>query len=69
MAMIMMADNKIISGIRRRTSVISMFDGWKSISDHGHSYVVDPVGKAENYLGQNHLTTKSLWHCEYTWKS
>ena len=43
--------------------------GRKSIGDHKHGYVVDPVGKAENYLGQNHLTTKSLCHCEYTWKS
>ena len=43
--------------------------GRKSISDHGHGYVVDPVGKAENYLGQKHLTTESLYHFEYTWKS
>ena len=27
---------------------------------------MDPVGKAENYLGQNHLI---LCHCEYTWKT
>ena len=32
----------------------------------GDSYIVDPVGKAENYPGQNHLI---LCYCEYTWKS
>ena len=39
---------------------------WETIDNHRHSYVVDLVGKAENYLGQNHLI---LCHCEYTWKS
>ena len=39
---------------------------WESIDDHGHGYVVDTVGEAEKYLGQNRLI---LCHREYTWKS
>ena len=43
---------------------IFYFDvSWKSADVHGHGYDVVPVGKAENDLGQNNLTTESvpLW--------
>ena len=46
------------------TNLLYFDVGWESIDDHGHGYVVDPVGKAENYPGQNHLI---LCYCEYTW--
>ena len=50
----------------KKTKLLYFDVGRESIDDHGHGYVVDPVGKAGNYLGQNHLI---LCHCEYTWKS
>ena len=50
----------------KKTNLFYFDVGRESIDDHGHDYVVDPVGKAENYLGQVHLI---LCHCEYTWKS
>ena len=50
----------------KKTNLFYFDVGRESIDDHGHGCVMDPVGKAENYLGQNHLI---LCHCEYTWKS
>ena len=49
----------------KKTNLFYFDVGRESIDDHGHGYVVDPVGKAENYPGQNHLI---LCYCEYTWK-
>ena len=50
----------------KKTNLFYFDVGRESIDDHGHGYVVDPVGKAENYPGQNHLI---LCYCEYIWKS
>ena len=44
LAMMKMADNKIESVVRRRTSSFDVSQ--ESVDDHGHCYVVDPVGKA-----------------------
>ena len=50
----------------KKTNLLYFDVGRESIDYHRHGYVVDPVGKAENYPGQNHLI---LCYCEYTWKS
>ena len=47
----------------KKTNVFYFDVGRKSVDDHGHGYDVVPVGKDENDLGQNHLTTESLCHC------
>ena len=60
LAITKMADNKIESVVRRRTSSVTM-SGGKVLADYGHGHDVVPVGKAEGDLGQNHLTTESLW--------
>ena len=66
-----MADSNFASGTSARfkktnqlTNLLYFDVGWESIDDHGHGYVVDPVGKVENYPGQNHLI---LCYCEHKW--
>ena len=45
----------------KKTNVFYLRCQPESVDDHGHGQKVVPVGKAEGDLGQNHLTTESLW--------
>ena len=61
LAMIKMADKKIESVVKRQTSSIMMLARKVLTITAMTMHNVVEAGKAESDLGQNHLTTESLW--------
>ena len=59
----------------KKTNVFYFDVGQESVNnhdqshDHGDGHDVVPMEKAEDDLGQNHLTTESLCHCGQTWEN